>query len=536
MLDELHVENLGILRSARIEPGAGLVAITGETGTGKTLLLGALRLLRGDTARTDRVGPHGDEARAEGRFTIGPHETVVARRVGDGKSRAYLDGAMVPAKALADRLDALVEIVAQHEHVALGSETSVRRLVDGLLDASGRAAADAYRGAWERLVSLRADRQAIGGDPRTLMRELELLRHEAAEITAARLVPGEDEELRSRLLRLRHAEELTESLQRAAELLDDDGGAADIARSALGSLEAAARVDATLDALAARLRSLLTEVDELTRDLRAGADGIEHDPGALARAEDRAALLTALRRKFGATVEEVIAYGAEAAERVSAMEGQMARAETIDADIVRAEEEAVAAGEALAVARHGAGKLLADGALEYLRQLGFRDPALVVQVDPAPPGPHGADRVRLLFASDAGLPLGPVGRVASGGELSRLVLSVRVAGGVADADVVAFDEIDAGVGGSTALAMGELLARLAAGRQVFVVTHLPQVAAFADTHFVVERSGTEAVVRRLEGDERVAEVARMLGGLGESDAGRSHAAELIDLASQRRPR
>src|SRR3990172_718115 len=162
MLEELYVENLGIIRSARIEPGPGLVAVTGETGTGKTLLLGALRLLRGDAARRERVGPHGDEARAEGRFTIGSSETVVARRVAEGKSRAYLDGAMVPAKALAERLDALVEIVAQHEHVALGRESSVRRLVDGMLDAGGRAARDDYQAAWERLAALRVDREALG--------------------------------------------------------------------------------------------------------------------------------------------------------------------------------------------------------------------------------------------------------------------------------------------------------------------------------------------------------------------------------------
>jgi DNA repair protein RecN (Recombination protein N) len=194
----------------------------------------------------------------------------------------------------------------------------------------------------------------------------------------------------------------------------------------------------------------------------------------------------------------------------------------------------VLAGETLATSRRVAGKHLADEALGYLRQLGFREPVLQVEVDATPPGPHGCDRVRLLFASDAGLPPGPVSRVASGGELSRLVLAIRVAAGVADADVVAFDEIDAGIGGATALAMGELLARLAVSRQVLVVTHLPQVAAFADTQFVVERSGREAVVRPVAGDERVAEVARMLGGIGESDSGRDHAAELLTLAAVRR--
>ena len=534
MLEELYVENLGIIRSARIEPGPGLVAVTGETGTGKTLLLGALRLLRGDTARADRVGPHGDEARAEGRFTIGATETVVARRVAEGKSRAYLDGAMVPAKALSERLDSLVEIVAQHEHVALGRETSVRRLIDGLLDASGREAADHYQQAWERLVTLRADREALGGDARGLARDLDLVRHQAAEIAAARLHPGEEESLKASLLRLRHAGELIESLAAVAGGLDDEGGAGDTLRTALGHLEAAGRIDPALQDLVTRLRTAITDIDELARDLRGSVDSIDHDPGALAAAEERAAVLAGLRRKYGATVDEVIAFGADAADRAVHLERLATRAETIASEIAASEMAAAAAGEALAASRRSAGKQLAEVARGYLLELGFRDPTLELEVEAAPPGPHGADRVRLLFASAARLVPGPVARVASGGELSRLVLAIRVAAGVADAEVVAFDEIDAGVGGSTALAMGELLARLATDRQVLVVTHLPQVAAFADTQFVVERTGREAGVRPVTGDDRIAEIARMLGGIGESDSGREHAAELLALAASRR--
>ncbi len=536
MLEELYVENLGIIRSARIEPGPGLVAVTGETGTGKTLLLGALGLLRGDAARADRVGPHGDEARAEGRFTIGPAETVVARRVAEGKSRAYLDGAMVPAKALADRLDSLVEIVAQHEHVALGREASVRRLIDGLLEAEGRRADDDYRAAWQRLTTLRSDRDALGGDPRALARELELARHQSAEIAGARIQRGEEGTLKATLTRLRHAGELIEALGATAMALDDEGGAGDALRGSLGSLEAAGRIDPSLQDLGTRLRGLVTEADELARDVRTAVDGIEHDPAALVNAEDRAAALAALRRKYGSTLDEVAAFGEAAADRAAHLERLAARAETIASEIAAAETAAVAGGAQLAEHRRRAGEQLATGARRHLLALGFRDPVLLVEVEPAPPGPHGADRVRLLFASDSGLAPGPVGRVASGGELSRLVLAIRVAAGVADAEVVAFDEIDAGVGGSTALAMGELLSRLAAGRQVLVVTHLPQVAAFADAHIVVERAGREATVRRVTGDERVAEISRMLGGIGESESGKEHAAELLALAAARRAR
>lgn len=534
MLEELHVENLGIIRSARIEPGPGLVAVTGETGAGKTLLLGALALLRGDPARSDRIGPHGAEALAEGRFSIGPAETVVARRVAEGKSRAYLDGAMVPARALAERLDALVEIVAQHEHVALGQESSVRRLIDGLLDDAGNKTEASYRQAWERLSGLRADRAALGGDPRAMARDLDLARHQAAEISAARLHSGEEEALKATLGRLRHAGELIETLGTASISLDDEGGASDALRSALGHLEGAARIDPALQELVGRLRTLVTEADELGRDLRGAADGIDHDPGALMGAEERAAALAGLRRKYGATIDEVISFGAEAAERAARLEQLTDRAANIATEITAAETAAQETGEALAGHRRRAGERLVKSARKHLQDLGFRDPVLIVEVESSPPGPHGADRLRLLFASDSGLTPGPVGRVASGGELSRLVLAIRVAAGVADAEVVAFDEIDAGVGGSTALAMGELLARLARGRQVLVVTHLPQVAAFADAHIVVERAGREAAVRRLDGDERVAEISRMLGGIGESDSGREHAAELLALAATRR--
>jgi DNA repair protein RecN (Recombination protein N) len=192
------------------------------------------------------------------------------------------------------------------------------------------------------------------------------------------------------------------------------------------------------------------------------------------------------------------------------------------------------AGEALTTARRRAAKSFSEAAAGHLAELGFRDPVVRLTVEPGDPGPHGRDRVRLLFASDSALEPGPVGRIASGGELSRLVLAVNLAAGVADAPVVAFDEIDAGIGGSAALAMGRKLADLARGRQVLVVTHLPQVAAFADSHFVVERSDTSAGVRRVEGSERLAELTRMLGGLPESERGRDHAAELVDIASAHR--
>jgi len=534
MLEELFVENLGIIESSRLEPGPGLVAVTGETGAGKTLLLGALRLLRGDTASSDRIGPAADEARVEGRFTIAGDEVVVSRRITGGTSRAYVDGSMVPAKVLAERLDSLVEIVAQHEHLSLGRESALRRLVDGVLDDDGRAAAAAYREAWDRLKALRADRDALGGDAGALARDLEIASHEAGEIDSARLAPGEDEELRATLSRVRHAGEITEALAGAFALLEDEGGATDDLRSSLDRVRSAASLDATLEPLATRIQALVAELDDLVHELRGVAESVEHDPEELRRMEERAAVIADLRRKYGATVEAVLAYGVSVRERTERLTALARRAETIDDEIAAATEAAIETGRAIASSRRNAAGILSTRALELLSRLGFRSPVLAITVDDDEPGPSGADTIGLAFSSDEGLAPGPVSKVASGGELSRLVLSVRVAAGVADADVVAFDEIDAGVGGTTALAMGELLAGLARGRQVLVVTHLPQIAAFADTHFVVDREGTSAVVRRVEGGERLAELARMLSGIEDSERGQGHAKELLALAGSRK--
>lgn len=534
MLDELSVANLGIIESATIEPGPGLVAVTGETGAGKTLLLGALRMLRGDSTRNDRIGPHGDDARVEGRFVFDDEEVVAARSLGSNRSRAYLDGAMVPAKNLAERFENLVEIVAQHEHVTLGRESSLRRVVDGLLAAGDEDLKAAYISAYRTLADLEAEAAELGGDERTLAREMDLLRHQANEIDAAAPTTAEETELTSRLRRLRHAGEIAASMSQALDSLDEEGNANDLLRSALDDLRAAAKLDPELDTLARRLESSIADAESIAADTRDALALLDLDPGAATSAEERAAVFADLKRKYGASIDEVLQYGADAAERAAALEYSLGRVESISAEIAAARQVAVDAGRALADARRRAGSALIDKAVEILVGLGFRSPLLELRIAEAEPGPAGADRIELAFASDTSLTPGPVAKVASGGELSRLVLAIRVAAGVADAPIVAFDEVDAGVGGSTALAMGEQLAALAGTGQVLVVTHLPQVAAFADRHFVVDRSGPTATVRQVDGPERLAELARMLGGMEESERGKLHAEELLELAAARR--
>ncbi len=534
MLEELAVANLGVIAAARLEPGPGLVVVSGETGAGKTLLLGALRLLSGAPAAADRVGPHGDEARVEGRFALPDgSELVLARRlVAGGRSRAYRDGEMVPARLLGELTGGVVEMVGQHDAHALRSPAALRDLVDGALDDSGAAARDSYLAAWSELTALETAQRRLGGDVRALERERDLARYQADEIAGAGFTAGDDGELQAIARRLRNAEELTAHLAAAAAAVGDDGAGAGLATAAR-QLRAAARLDPGLGDLAGQAAELATLTGELAGDLARRADDLEAQPAELAVVEERLALLGTLQRKYGATLDEVLAFGDGVATRAAEVDALLERAAGLDAELAAAQGVIAGAGRELAEARRRAGKSLADRAAGHLRELGFRDPVVQFEITDAAPAGHGADRVELAFASDAGLAAGPAAKTASGGELSRLVLALRLASGAGDAPVVAFDEVDAGVGGATALALGRKLAALARGRQILCVTHLPQVAAFAATHYAVDRAGTEATVRRVEAGARVEELSRMLSGLPESERGREHAEELLELAGRR---
>ncbi len=533
MLDELSVANLGIIAEASVEPGPGLVVVTGETGAGKTLLLGALQLLIGEPARRDQVGPEGDELRVEGRFQWANGEHVAARRVSrEGRSRAYVDGAMVPAKALSTKTDGLVEIVVQHDHLALASTSGVRAMIDGALDAKGRKALTRYGIAWEALVGLRHEAELLGGDRRALERELDMVRFQAEEIVGAGFAAGDDIALTVEVDRLRNRETLLEGLAAASDALAAEQGAGDSLGRAASELRRLVRYDPELENLAAQADELVGLVDELSGDVTRAGGNLDHDPDRLQAVEQQLARLGDLRRKYGDSLDEVLAYGAEAETRAAELVRLLDRAESLAGELTAAETAARDAADELTRRRTTTADRIAADAITHLEELGFRTPTVSFRFEAAGLGPTGSDRTTLLFASDAGLTPGPVGRIASGGELSRLVLALRLAAGVGEAEVVAFDEIDAGIGGTTALAMGRKLAALAAGRQVLCVTHLPQVAAFADQHFVVTREDAAATVAVAAGTDRLEELSRMLAGMPESERGKEHAAELLEAAGK----
>lgn len=531
MLDELRVANLGVIAAAHVEPGPGLVVLTGETGAGKTLLVGALGLLLGWPARSGLIGPSGDEARVDGRFVFEGVETTVARRVVPGRSRAYLDGEMVPLATIADRSSALVEVVAQHDHLRIGREDTLRRLVDNLLDEDGLRAKQAYAVAWERLEAARAVVEELGGDLRSLERERELVRYQAEEIGAAGFSAGDDDALTADARRLRHAEELQTRLASAHDALD---GAADALAVGAGELDRVVTLDDQLAELARRAGELVATMRDLGSDVRRAVERTIDDPARLAEVEERLALLGALRRKYGASLSEVLSFGEHAARRADELDALLGRADEITDELEEARAGASAAGESLASARTVAARRLAEVAARHLMDLGFGEPVVEITIETSEPRASGCDRLALLFASDRRLPPGPVQKVASGGELSRLVLALRLAGGVAEVPVIVFDEIDAGIGGRVGFDLGRKLAGLARTSQVFVVTHLPQVAAFAESHIVVERDAVRARVRSVDGPERLEELARMLAGFGDSAQGQDHAAELLTRARDSR--
>lgn len=531
MLEELVVQNLGLIQSATIEFSRGLTVVTGETGTGKTLMLGALRLLKGENAPKGLVGPHGDTLDASALLLLGAGETVVRRTVSSRGSKAYLDGAIVTAGTLASALEREVAIVGQHDQHTITSVAGVRRLIDRRLDTDGRLALDRYQQAWAVHARTEAEATALGGDIRALEREVEMLSFQIAEIDDAAFADDEEDVLRSRVTKLRSAEELATEISVAIHELGDEGVQQHL-ESAVRSIRRAGTLDPDLDPSSAQGETILDLVADLLTDLARYADDLTPDAHALEQAEGRLALLGSMKRKYGDTIEDILTFRKDAEARAGAVTALLSSAADIETRLVAALADVEAAGRQLAAARHAAGDRLVADAVAHLTDLGFSDPVLRVDVRNGTPTQTGADTIVLEFASDASLVPAPVSTVASGGELSRLVLALTLAAGGADVGIVAFDEIDAGIGGTTALAMGKKLAALARDRQVICVTHLPQVAAHGDAHLVVTRAGPITSVSTVDGPDRVEEIARMLAGLGGSEVGQQHAAELLSLARQ----
>ena len=529
MLTELRIKDLGVIGDVSLVLGAGMTALTGETGAGKTMLVEAIELLVGGRADPVVVRAGAPQAEVEGRFVVGDDEVVLARVVpADGRSRAYVDGRLAPATALAERGAALVDLHGQHAHQSL------------LATATQRAALDRFAGidlgplraARAELARVERELASVGGDERARAREIDLLRFQVAELDAAGLDdPDEDAVLDAEEDALADAVAHRDAGGAAVAALTDDGGALD----AIGGALAAVAGRRPFAAHEERLRGAAAEVADVAADLRAAAEGIDEDPERLAWLRQRRQLLRELRRKYGETLAEVMAYADETRRRVDELLDHDRRAAALDAEREQALAALGAAADAVLAARRKAAPRLAAAVQAHLRELAMAKAGVTVEVGGEPPG----DDVAFLLAANPGLPPAPLAKVASGGELARAMLAVRlVLAGTDDGggpSTLVFDEVDAGIGGAAALAVGRALAALAGPeRQVLVVTHLPQVAACADTQVVVAKddSGTVTTARAevVEGDQRVIELSRMLAGTPESATTRQAAAELLETA------
>lgn len=525
MIDELHVRDVALIREASIEPAGGLTVLTGETGAGKTALLSAIKLLVGERSDAGMVREGAPSLEVEGRlFLPGDDEdgTVVRRRVGaDGRGRVELSGHMASVRELAERVGSTVDLCGQHEHQRLLAVQSHVELLDAWIGAPAAEALDAYQAALAAAGEARAELERVREMSRATGEKLD----EAAFVLRRidEVDPREDEleELEAQLPRVEHGEALMEAASGARELLAGDEGALDALGEAVRALEGASDYDAQLGTWASSLRSSLIDIEDIAAELRDYADDVEFDPEELERLQTRMASLEGLMRSYGPRMADVLERRERAREVVAAASdgGELERRAAEELEL---REHALAeAADALDAVRAEAAPRLAAAVSEQMTLLEMGSAELEVSQTRLPRaewGSRGASRVEFLYRPAAGLTARPLRKIASGGEVSRVMLAVKVVLGEADdCETLVFDEVDAGVGGATAVALAGVLARLAATHQVIVVTHLAQVAVAAERHYLVRKSEDgagvpETTLTEISGEDRVAEVARMLSG------------------------
>jgi len=576
MLEEVRITALGVIEDAVLELSPGFTVVTGETGAGKTMVVTGLGLMFGGRADPARVRPGSDRAMVEGRLRIDPAGRVagqvaeaggeldddgatliVSRSVSaEGRSRAYAGGHSVPVSLLTYLADDLVAVHGQADQQQLLRPARQRESLDRFAGPALAAVAAGYHRAYQRHREARAELEELTGQAHERAQEAEDLRRGLAEIERLEPVAGEDVELRAEEERLANADELHTAASAAHDALlgDPSSGSYDLpdASSLLGiatqALEAVAVHDAELGGLAARLSEAAYLISDIGAELASYVESVEADPARMATVQQRRADLTRLVRSYaalgaageGGDVAAVLDWARRAAGRLGELDSDDDRIAGLAAEADQIGATVAELARQLTALRKEAAARFATEVTAELAALAMPYASLTVAVTPLEEfGPHGADEVEIRLAAHPGAPALPLAKGASGGELSRVMLAIEVVFAGADpVPTFVFDEVDAGVGGKAAVEIGRRLARLARLAQVIVVTHLPQVAAFADTHLVVEKAGDGSVTRsgvtRLDDAGRVTELSRMLAGLEDSEYGRAHAGELLTAAAAER--
>ena len=540
MIDQMHVCDVALIHDATIEPAGGLTVLTGETGTGKTALLSSIKLLVGERADASAVREGADGLCVEGRFFVrggDPDGCVVRRRVSaDGRGRVEIDGRMASVRELASGVGSTVDLCGQHEHQRLLAVQTHVEMLDAWAAESVAAPLAAYQEALAAAKDAAAELERIRELGRATGEKLEEAAFALRRIDEVDPQEGELQELEDALPRAEHGEALVEAASGAHALLTGDEGACDAIGSAVRALQDASRYDARLGGFAQSLESALIDVEDVASELRSYADEVEFDPESLEAMHARMSQLQGLLRAFGPRMEDVLARRQEAREVVEAA-GDGGEAERrAHGEVQRAEALLARCADALDEARAKAAPELARRVSEQMGRLQMGSAELVVTQERLPRaewGRRGPSHVEFLYRPGAGLTARPLRRIASGGEVSRVMLACKVVLGEADGcDTLVFDEVDAGVGGATAVALAGVLADLARSHQVIVVTHLAQVAVLAQRHYLVSKSAgdvPQTSIAQIEGEDRVAEVARMLSG-DASELSLAHAREMLVAA------
>jgi DNA repair protein RecN (Recombination protein N) len=560
VLRELRIENLLLIERAELRLGEGLNAITGETGAGKTVLAHSLDLLMGGKARPQIVRPGADEAWVEGVFDLpdglldepelagigerlpeGAEEIVLGRRVSaSGRTGAFLGGRAASAAELKLLGGRLLSFYGQHEHRRLTISSAQMEVLDGFAGADHLELRRRYREAHRECVRLEAELEELRERDGSRERDLDLYRYELSEIEEVAPDPAEEAELAAERERLRHAEGLREAAAgaRASALgaEEDGGGAASALAQAEALLQGAGGVDPELDAISERLSALAVELGDVASELRGYLEGIDADPARLAAVEERLEAVERLKRKHGGSAESVLAHAERCRAEIERLAGAEERGAEATAALAEAEAARAKLGKRLSRGRAAAAGPLRERVGKELERLAMPGATLEVVLEPYPGGfgPNGGESVELRLSPNPGIEPAPLRDAASGGELSRVMLALTGLGAGAGAGTLVFDEIDAGIGGQTARAVGERLRALGEDRQVVCITHLPQVASLAPTHFRLEKDLDSepaiATVQRLEGEGVVEEIRRMLGGESSDEAATRHAQELLAAA------
>nr|WP_300150577.1 DNA repair protein RecN [Propionicimonas sp.] len=553
MLAELRIADLGVIGDATVEPGPGFTAVTGETGAGKTMIVTGLALLAGAKADPRLVRSGASRALVEGRWQVAGDqaellaelgaetedgEVLVSRHLGANRSRMTVGGAQVPLATGAALVGEWVTVHGQSEQLRLGTTERQLEVLDRYAGAALATDLETYRADYAARRAAAAELAELTTQSQARARELDLLRFGLDEIATVDPQPGEDRALAAEAVRLQAVDDLRRAAHAALIALAGDEDAYDtpdalsLAGAARKALAPAVEKDAELAPIAEELAGAAAGLADVASSLASYAASLDADPLRLEWIAGRRAELAHLTRKYGDTVDEVLAWAADAVGRVTQLDAGDDRVAELRVTIDGLDERLRSAADRITAQRQAAAGELARLVAAELTALAMPKARLAFELTPSELGPNGADQVNLLFSANPGSAPGPLGKVASGGELSRVRLALEVVLATeASGETFVFDEVDAGVGGAVALEIGRRLARLAERCQVIVVTHLAQVAAFADRHYVVAKSDDGSVttsgVRLVTDDERLETLARMMGGLESSDSSLAHARELL---------